>query len=220
MGWKDDPIVGTGDAPAIDIRPGSGPPARLATSANPYSAGLYPLGRIFTLGDEATLRETDVLTGVEKRIYRQRVTKVDLEADRVEFNNGTFITDLMGNHIKTGNLSFDAPLQFTPAEIHIGKKWRAAFVRNDNGRVSSAYYDVHIARREKISVVAGEFDAFRLESQGWNTTYGSRLEVNIWLVPGLIFPVKREWITRARFGNFTNTERHELVSLRQQAIGI
>lgn len=219
MGWKDDPIIGK-DRPAIDIRPGGGAPALVAASANPYSAGLYPLGRIFTVGDVATLRETDVLTGVEKRIYKQRVTKVDLEADRVEFNNGVVIPDLMGNTLKAGNLSFDAPLQFTPAEFQVGKKWRAAFVRNDTGSISSAYYDVHIARREKITIVAGEFDAFLLESQGWNKTHGARLEVNMWLVPGLIFPVKREWITRDRFGRFTNTERHELVALRQQAVGL
>jgi hypothetical protein len=43
--------------------------------------------------------------------------------------------------------------------------------------------------------------------------------VNFWLVPGLNFPVKREWITRWR-SHFNNTERHELVSLRQQAIGL
>ena len=51
-------------------------------------------------------------------------------------------------------------------------------------------------------------------------TFGARLDVNIWMVPGLIFPVRRDWITRDRRGRFTNTERHELVSLRQQAIGL
>lgn len=219
MGWKDDPLVDKG-APAIDIRPGGGTPPLIAASANPYSAGRYPLGRVFTVGDEATLRETDYLTGVEKRIYTVHVTRVDAEADRVEYNNGHTISDLMGNALKVGNLSFNAPLQFTPAEIHIGKKWRAAFVRNDRGKVSSAYYDFNITRREKTKVAAGEFDAFVLESQGWNTTFGDRLEVNIWLVPGLILPIRREWIVRGRTGHFHITERHELVALRQQAIGL
>lgn len=219
MGWKDDPLVDRG-APAIDIRPGGGTPPLIAASANPYSAGRYPLGRVFTVGDEATLRETDYLTGVEKRIYTLHVTRVDAEADRVEYNNGHTISDLMGNALKVGDLSFNAPLQFMPAEIHIGKKWRAAFVRNDRGKVSSAYYDFNITRREKTKVAAGEFDAFVLESQGWNTTFGHRLEVNIWLVPGLILPIRREWIVRGRTGHFHITERHELVALRQQAIGL
>lgn len=219
MGWKDDPVVGK-DRPAIDIRPGSGAPMLIAASANPYSAGLFPLGRIYTVGDQATLRETDYLTGVEKRIYSPRVTRVDAEADRVEFNHGFSVTDLMGNTLKAGNIVYDVPVQFTPAEFQVGKKWRAAFIRTDSGKSSSAYYDVHIARREKITVAAGEFDTFRVECMGWNMTFGERLEVNIWMVPGLIFPVRREWITRSRQGRFTNTERHELVSLRQQVIGI
>lgn len=242
MGWQDDKIVAKGKPkweadpivarvasqaapaspgkPAIDIRPGAGAPAILAASANPYSQGRYPLGRIFTVGDEATIRETDVLTGVEKRTYLLRVTRVDADADRVEVNHGKVVLDLMGNILKTGNLEFDAPPQFVPAEFQIGKKWRVAFVRTESGNVSKAYYDVHIARREKVTVPAGEFDAFLLESQGWNLTYGARLEVSLWLVPGLQYPVKREWITHNRWGRFGMTERHELVSLRQQAIGL
>jgi hypothetical protein len=128
--------------------------------------------------------------------------------------------DLMGNTLKGGNIVFDAPVQFTPAEFQLGKKWTAAFVRTENGMTSNAYYDLHIVRREKVGVPAGEFDAFRIEGQGWNKTHGARLEVTIWMVPGLIFPAKREWVTRNRIGRFTNTERHELVALRQQAVGI
>lgn len=220
MGWKDDPIVGTAAAPAIDIRPGGGPPPRLAASINPYSAGLYPLGRIYTVGDEATVRESDYLTGVEQRAYKARVTRVDAENDRVEINNGRSIFDLMGNVIKSGNVIYDVPVQFTPAEFHLGKKWRAAFVRTINDKSSNAFYDMQVVRRERVVVPAGEFDAFRVEGLGWNMTFGARLDVNIWMVPGLIFPVRRDWITRDRHGRFTNTERHELVSRRQQAIGL
>ncbi len=224
--WEADPIVSAA-APAakpagaaIDIRPGSGAPQLMVASVNPFSAGRYPLGRIYTVGDEATLRETDILTDVEKRIYSSRVTRVDVEADRVEFNQGSTVTDLMGNALKTNNIEYDVPVQFSPAEIQVGKKWRAAFVRKVNGQSTNAFYDIHIVRRERIHVSAGEFDAFKLEAQGWNTTYGARLEMNIWLVPGLIFPIRREWTTRSSRGQFTNTERHELVSLRQQAIGL
>jgi hypothetical protein len=226
--WESDPIVSVAPAaeaaaPAlsgIDIKPGSEIPVLFAASANPYSAGRYPLGRKYTVGDEATIRETDYLTNVEKRIYTARITRVDVEADRVEINGGRSIMDLMGNTIKAGNIEYDAPVQFTPAEFQVGKKWTAAFVRIENGMPSTAYYDLHIVRREKVGVPAGEFDAFRIEGQGWNKTHGARLEVTIWMVPGLIFPAKREWVTRNRIGRFTNTERHELVALRQQAVGI
>lgn len=219
MGWKDDPIVGK-DRPAIDIRPGSGESILVAASANPYSAGLYPLGRKYTVGDAATFRESDLLTNVEQRTYTQRITRVDAEADRVEINGGRAVWDLMGNVIKAGNNEFDAPRQFTPAEFQVGKKWTAAFIKTKNDLAASIYYDFQIVRREKIVVPAGSFDTFRIEGQGWNRTVGKHLEMTLWLVPGLNFPVKHEKLFRGRKGRLTDTERHELVSLRQQAIGI
>lgn len=219
MGWKDDPVVGK-DGPAIDIQPGSGAPQLIAASANPYSAGRYPLGRKYTVGDRATFRESDLLTNVEQRMYTQRVTSVDPDADRVEINGGRGIWDLMGNVLKAGDNEFDAPRQFTPAEFQVGKKWTAVFIKTKNGLERNIYYDLHIVRREKVSVPAGSFDAFRIEGLGWNSTSGKRLDMTLWLVPGLNFPVKHENFHRNRKGQLANTERHELISLRQQAIGL
>ena len=202
----------------INIRAGLAVPTLVTPSANPFSAGRYALGRIYTIGDSASYRQTDLLTGIEERNYRSRVTRVDYDADRVEFNNGSTVTDLMGNNIKNGELEFDAPLQFLPAELQVGKKWTAAFRRTRKGVGSSAYYDMQITRRETISVPAGNFDTFRIEGQGWNTTFGSQIEARLWLVPGLNFAIRREYVTRNRAGRFQQTERHELVSLRQQII--
>ncbi len=220
MGWKDDPILGAADAPAIDIRPGGGPPPRLAASENPYSAGRYPLGRVFTVGDKATFRETDILSGVEQRTYDLSVTRVDEEADRIEINNGILVTDRMGNYLKNDKAEFSVPQQFAPAEIFVGKKWQAVFRRNDykSGPISVSF-DFHISRREKIVVSAGEFNAFRLEGEGWSAS-GLRIERINWLVPGLNFAIKQERIARDSRGQFFATDRHELVSLRQQAIGL
>ena len=224
--WESDPIItaaadaatATPGTPLIDITAGATVPTIIASSANPYSAGRYPLGRIFTVGDAATFRQSDVLTGVEERTYTRRVTRVDYDADRVEYNNGNTISDLMGNLIKTLQAEYDVPVQWTPAEFQIGKKWTAAFHRSKNDKSSNAYYDMQIVRRETISVPAGSFDTFRIEGQGWNTTFGNRIEAKLWLVPGLNFPIKRELVTQNRKGRFRQTERHELVSLRQQTI--
>ena len=187
----------------------------IAPSANPFSAGRYPLGRIFTLGDEASFRLTDILTGLEEQTYTVRVTRIDYDEDRVELNNGNSITDLMGNAIKNGAVQFNTPVQFAPAEFQIGKKWTATFSRIENGVTSYAYYDLQIVKRETISVPAGSFDTFRIEGEGWNTSFGSRLEERIWLVPGLNFAIRREYIVRNKWGRFHRTERRELVSLRQ-----
>ena len=205
--------------PMIDIRAGVPVPALIALSANPFSAGRYALGRIFTVGDTATFRQTDILTGVEEKTYSPRVTRVDYDEDRVEYNNGRSITDLMGNFIKNGEVEFDTPVQFIPAELQIGKKWTAAFLRTKNDKTSNAYYDLQIVKRETIAVPAGSFDTFLIEGNGWNMTNSARLETRLWLVPGLNFAIRREFVTRNKRGKFAQTERHELVALRQQVIG-
>jgi hypothetical protein len=125
----------------------------------------------------------------------------------------------MGNPIKQGDKEFDAPQQLNPAELQVGRKWTAAYILTKSGSASNAYLDLQIARREKVSVPAGTFEAFRIEGQGWNKTFDTQLEVRLWLVPGLNFPVKREVVNRNRKGHLKVTERHELVSLRQHVIG-
>ena len=224
--WESDPIItaatdastATPDTPLIDIAAGVAVPTIIASSANPYSAGRYPLGRVFTVGDAATFRQSDIFTGLEERTYTRRVTRVDYDADRVEYNNGNTITDLMGNLIKTLQAEYDVPVQWTPAEFQIGKKWTAAFHLSKNDKSSNAYYDMQIVRRETISVPAGSFDTFRIEGEGWNTTFGNRIEVKLWLVPGLNFAIKSESIARGKKGRFKRSERHELVSLLQHTI--
>ncbi|MCX7156590.1 MAG: caspase family protein [Rhodocyclales bacterium] len=207
-------------APMIDIRAGVAVPVLIVPSANPFSAGRYPLNRIFTVGDTATIVVTDILTGIEERTRSARVTRVDYDEDRVEYNKGLIITDLMGNAIKVGPAEYDTPVQWTPAEFQVGKKWTAAFrlMKGDNS--SNAYYDMQIVKRETISVPAGSFDTFRIEGDGWNLTHGTRLELKLWLVPGVNFAIKRELIARNRKGGFRQTERQELVAMRQQATGL
>jgi hypothetical protein len=212
------PAAAPSGAPMIDIRAGVPVPTLIAPSDNPFSAGRYPLGRIFTLGDSATFRQSDILTGVEESTRTASVTRIDYDEDRVEFTKGMIIPDLMGNAIKLGPAEYDTPVQFTPAEFQVGKKWTAAFRLTLNGQNSNAYYDVQIVRRETITVPAGTFDTFRLEAEGWNSTFGTKLDMKIWLVPGLNFTIKSESTARNKWGRFMRTERRELVAVRQQTL--
>jgi len=201
---------------ALEIHAGTPMPTLIAPSDNPYSAGRYPLSRVFTVGDSARIRISDILTGIEEQVRHVRVTRVDAEADRVEYNDGITITDLMGNPIKMGQAEYDTPVQFTPAEFQVGKKWRAAFHRTQHGRTANAYFDMQITARETVSVPAGNFDSFRIEGRGWNLTQNQQLEVTLWLVPGINFVIKREQTVRGSKGRLRQTERQELVALRQQ----
>lgn len=213
------PVVPTAHArPAIVLGPGAKAPRELEPPANPYSGGHYPLGRKYSVGDSATFRESDLLTGLEQRTHTLRVTRIDPDADLVEINGGRQVWDSMGNAIKKGNTRFDIPQQFSPAELQVGRKWTAAFTGTEDGRKRFVTYDFQITRRETVSVPAGTFTAFRVEGHGWNWTSGHRLELKIWLVPGLNFPIKSETIFRWRSAPVT-AERQELVHLRQRVMG-
>ncbi len=204
------------DKPAIDIKEGEKAPQLLKPSANPYSAGRYPLGRHYSVGDAATYRESDLLTGIEQRVYTLRVTKIHPGADRVVINDGMGVMDLMGNTLKQGHKRFDVPRQLAPAEFQLGKRWTAAFAVSGRGKTSFVHLDVQIVSRESVTVPAGTFDAFKIEASGWNMSAGGKLELTLWLVPGVNFPIKHESIKRNQKGQFRDTERHELLALRQQ----
>jgi hypothetical protein len=204
----------------IEIEAGRAVPQLIPPSDNPYSAGRFPLGRVFTVGDTFVMRQTDILTGIEEKTRLAQVTRVDYDEDRVEFNDGMLIVDLMGNLIKNGPVLFDSPVQWTPAEFQVGKKWTAAFRRTQGGNSSNVYFEMHIAKRETITVPAGRFDCFRIEGEGWNTTHGSQHMRTEWIVPGLNVAIKREQFARNKFGRIGQSERNELISLRQQATGL
>jgi len=205
--------------PAIELTAGSKVPQLLQTSVNPYSAGRYPLGRKFSVGDEGAFRITDLLTGLETWNGKLTVTRVDEDADRVELNNGDWVMDLMGNVLSSPGASSDVPRQFAPGELQVGKKWAAGWT-TEHQRWGKLVYDLNlrIAAFEKIRVPAGEFDAFRIEGEGWITNVGTKLERRFWIVPGLNFAVKSEQRDLARNGRYTLTNQIELVSLRQQTI--
>jgi hypothetical protein len=221
--WESDPIVSAAASegaaiqgkPLFDIRAGLAVPTLIAMSANPFSAGRYPLGRFYTIGDEATFKKTDIFSGIGDRLYTDRVTMVNFDEDRVEFNNGKMITDLMGNMIKNGSSEYDIPVQYIPAEFQVGKKWTAAFSETKNEEDKNVSFEMRIMKRETISVPAGIFDTFRVEGKGLVSSRGSR-EVKLWLVPGMNFEVRSEYITKSRKGRYRKTERYELVSMRQQ----
>jgi uncharacterized caspase-like protein len=206
-----------GSEPTIRLGAGLPVPQFMAPTHNPYSAGSYPLGRNFSVGDTATLRQTEAISGAEKGTHTVRVTRVDRAADRVEYSNGN-ISDLMGNTLKQGPREYDVPVQVFPAELQIGHKWTAAFQVTLRGTTTKAYYDNKVVKRETITVPAGTFDTFLLEGQGFNVTEGNSMKLALWIVPGLNFPIRRELFIRNRWNAMIAAERHELVELVQGGV--
>lgn len=207
--------------PTIELAAGKPVPPFLQLSANPFSAGRYPLGRKFSVGDTATMLSTDLLTGIESGLLKSTVTNVDLDNDRVELNNGAIVLDSMGNLLRSPiGGSSDVPQQFFPAELQVGKAWTAGWKQaHPVGGQELVSLDVRVAAFEKIRVPAGEFEAFRIEARGWARRSNGVLqrEHRIWIIPGLNFSLRFEVVVKG-YGRLLRTDRIELVSLRQQVI--
>ena len=235
--WASDPVVapalperapGTPREPSIVLGEGRSVPELFRASANPNSAGLYPIGRRYTVGDEATLVLSELRGPANPRRYTLRVTRVDEANDRVEVNDGETVWDLMGNGVKVAGAVFDPPRQFVPAELYVGRRWRAAFRGNQvvadrlfaAGSDRSVTYEFSIVARERVTTPAGEFDAFRAEGHGASGIH--TLEDRIWYVPYLNFPVRWDRWSHHYVGGhptFRWANRRDLVSVRQVAVG-
>jgi hypothetical protein len=256
-GGGDKGIVPGAAAAAIDIKPGAPLPAILSASlSNPFSAGTFPLGRKYTVGDETVYRDMNLLTG-KSEVRTLRVTEVsglvrmlDEPPPHDPSKDGSgagresvkLTTDLMGNtmareiaNLFLGNLvtkfNYDAPLQFAPEELQVGRRWRAvgSIRRTLEGPVRSAgvetkmqqIFDLRITRRETITVPAGKFDAFRIELTGSGSDNAgvSQIERSHWLVPGLNALLRTESIVYFN-GTLAAHTRTELISARQQSTAV
>jgi hypothetical protein len=239
--WEADPVVGPEGAPTAAAKKASRPgeplivlgagmpvPDLFRKPANPNSAGYYPLGRRYSPGDESHYRVTSPHGHFEDRDLRQRVTRVDVENDRVEIDGGRVVRDLMGNIVRLPDAVFDKPRQFFPAELYVGRKWTAVSegtvtVGTEThvaGHKWKIHVDFEIIAREAVSVPAGTFEAFRI--RGYGGTRTDSLEEHLWVVPYLNFSLRWDRLAYRPAGkkgwNYTRSERYELVSARQFAI--
>lgn len=191
------------------------PPAPVVLLPTPFSKGYAEHQRKFTVGDQFNIRVVDMFNRSEKPLAL-KVTQVDNEADRVIYNNGEFVSDLMGNTTTNQRGSFSTPRQFYPADLFVGKKWQTRFKQSRQGGVTYTYqYDMKVVGVERVTVPAGTFDAFKIEARGFNMELGAALERNIWVAPGMAADVAHEIKVRLRDGRVEQNDRQELVSFSQ-----
>lgn len=189
---------------------------------NPYSKGTVAANTAYKIGDFYAYRQTDLLTKLEMTRFRRRVTAItDTE---VHYNEGRFVTDLLGNSLRFGGGAIWSPNQTVPTDFAVGKRWTTRFhVIPGTGGDSVVELDLRIADRERITVPAGTFNAFRIEAQGWQTGSGATGRINLswdwktWYAPGEVrHPVAFEWYNKAGGGRtIRRAERNELAEFRQ-----
>jgi Caspase domain len=196
---------------------GSGPdvPVLMRPSANPMSAGTYAIDRGYSVGDEVVYLQSDPVYGGATKTLTWRITGVDLDADRIEINNGFIVLDSMGNPLVWDGATYEPRLQAIPAEVQVGKRWTTRFNFQRGADRSESYYNYVVVARERVKLPFGEIEAFRIDGDGFNN-FGTHLTIRHWLVPGVNYSLRTDTIRydgrslRAQYA-----ERREMVSCRQ-----
>lgn len=135
---------------------------------NPYSKGSFVANTLYKVGDSYVYSVQDLYSKVEQERSAVEITRITDEL--VYFSNGR-ILDLLGNLRRNRVGAQRGPNQLLPLEYTLGKRWRTQFITtHQDGEVYTTELEGRITARENITVVAGTFDAFRLEYQGYSNT--------------------------------------------------
>ncbi len=188
-------------------------------ASTPFFKGSTEHLRRYSVGDAFKFRVIDLFNKSEKPL-EMTVTGLDLTTDQVQFNQGQYVSDLMGNILTNLRGSSSTPRQFYPAEMVVGKRWRTQFkqVRAAAGVTYTFRYDLRVVGKERITVPAGTFDTYKIEARGYNLELSAQLSRNIWIAPGVNADIALETFVRLRNGQIEQNERQELVSYQQKAV--
>ena len=188
-----------------------------SAAGNPYTKGTVRTDTNFKVGDFFRYRMTDFFTKLELRTYTDRVTGVgDYE---LQFNKGGFVTDLLGNFIRNANVRYTGT-QFYLPEYTSGKRWSAKYLRQSREwPTRGVSLDFKVVDREKITVPAGVFDAYKIEGSGWtrsnNDAFSISLKYRYWMAENVRRAVAFETINRNQTGYYDVSGRRELIAFKQ-----
>jgi len=181
---------------------------------NPYTKGTAKANTAYKIGDSYSYREIDTLTGLQNKIRTSTVTQIT--DNEIVYDDGQ-VSDLLGNVLKSPGEFTRSPNQIIPAEFVVGKRWNTRFNHiNSRGSSSGVDLNMRIADRERVTVPAGAFNAFRVEADGWGVESGAQWAIKRWYDPERVrHPVATEALIRARSGAIVRSTRIELISFKQ-----
>ena len=148
---------------------------------------------------EDTLTVTEVAGGTVKVKY-QRTGPEPKDAEALytdEWNQVVSATS--GSRIEPHTDSLKFPLE-------VGKSWEAKFVvSSPSGAKSRGSIDTKVASFEKVKTPAGEFDAYRVTSEGWingvSWNGSFKRTMTQWYAPSVHRVVRTEWKEYRRGGD-------------------
>ncbi len=181
----------------------------------PFFKGYNEHLRKYTVGDEFNIRVIDQFTKASKPLL-MKVTQVDANADLVTYNEGEFVSDLMGNIATNQRGAMSTPRQFYPAELFVGKKWQTRFKQARYSGITYTFtYALKVVAKERVTVPAGTFDCYKIEARGFNVELGASVDRDIWVATGVNADIAHEIRVRLRNGTWEQNDRQELVSYVQ-----
>ncbi len=184
----------------------------VSSEQNPFSRGTVVTDARVKVGDRFRYRETDLETGQELRQYTVAVSRVT--DTTVIYGTGRLTTDLLGNWITQPDGRQWTGAQFFVPEYSVGKRWssRHRFV-SAKGSDYSTEYEFKVVGREKITVPAGSFDAFRIEGNGWTRGEAGAIQLvmRYWIAPGVRRYVALENKHTHSRGKLIKHDRYELM---------
>lgn len=191
---------------------------RIASSAeNPYSQGTARADTQLKLGDRFSYRHLDLATNQEIRSYTLVVSEI--AENRVVYNKGILVTDLIGNPVKLADGTRYTDAQHHIGEYSLGKRWTARHrLVKPNGSAYDSEIAYRVVGRERITVPAGSFEAFHVEGVGWSQ--GDKVGVDVfnqfWISPEVRRYIVHESRTRFASGKLSKHERYELTGFAQR----
>ena len=118
----------------------------------------------YALGDQFTLVTTDRLTGIQRREV-QKVTFAD--DNRVEINGGMTVYDQMGALVRDDSGLKDPPTMMVPADISLGKRWRATFLNRVAGFDARVSLDFKTVALEDLDIPGARLKTYKVAIDGF-----------------------------------------------------
>ena len=178
------------------------------TAANPFTKGTGVIDLNYRIGDRYVFRSIDLLTKVENRKVVNTVSEI--AEDKVIYNNGALVTDLLGNILKRPDGTSFSPSQFFVSEYSLGKKWTTRYaIHFARGGQDTIELELKVVGRETVTVPAGTFDSYKVEARGWVLGIAQSLEWTFWVAPdkvNRIVAMEAWWRQRGRISRSARQE--------------
>ena len=151
------------------------------------------------VGDRWKSEQKDKRSGVKEAETTRTVTAVSAGVVEGTENDGTFKMTADLNPIESPNVVVTGEPKFLNFPLEVGKKWsfKYNFANKTNQNKGRIQLDAEVMAFEKITVPAGSFDTFRVESKGfWNNdARGSsgRSKTVYWYAPAARAVIRTEY---------------------------